>query len=442
MIKRLFLWYADLRSIEDYIAPGHSQRLRNNIRGCMIILAAAPGIAMVEWSLIDKPWREFDHIEMELPEPPPLTIKAGQPWPDDAPTDLLTDILPQSIAEQLPADAAVPQGQSRLTVFSIVERVESHNRPVSQNWLSSLTRPGGDPVTTKVNLWCGFDLQKMPVERLCVATIPVPVFGRVLSGPCLSGDAFAIHQTLLRSEVCEQDSRSEGVCNRLVDWNARPPRVGETIQISDKMQCSASMILPYLMLEMRGRRIRVTSQTISPIKHRFEPDIEHGYGFTRALTVLSHDAAIGGQMSWDELWDTSGNIPVSITSQTRAAGLFWTQYDSRHDVNRGHNAKKPTRVGSVFLGKISISLASPQSFRTAAHFLEQDLPTSSDITESIPEPDTLNIPKTCKIGNIAQTPSRSSLDSLADYGYLIRVSDTACPEVALRSALMKAVFAK
>ena len=439
MMKRLSIWYENLRPIEDHIAAGLSQRARNNVRAAIIVIAALPGIALVESHFINRPWRDFDRIEIDLPEPA-TRLDIGQPWPSDVPTTLLSELLPEDVAAVLSADAAVPQGQDRLSVFSIVEQVRSLNTPVSQSWLSSLTHPTGDTVSTEVALWCGFDLEKSPAERMCIATVPVPVFGRVVSAACLFNNGFALYHTLVRSDLCENEGH-ENICSHLPEWKDNSPKQGQPADIDD-LQCSASLILPYLTLTMTHEGIRITSETISPLADTFKAHAEHGRGFTRSLTILAHQAANDGQVSWSDLLDDDGAIPVSMTPQTRAAGLAWTEYRSRHDIKRGDNAKDLKLKGSVSLRELNVPLQPPSSFQAAAQFLGQELliPASTDNPTS--GFSASELPGACLVGPELPTVAQTGSDIGEEPGYRVRLSKTVCPEESLRPALIQALFTR
>lgn len=439
MMKRFSAWYDGLRPIEDHLAAGRSQRTRNNVRAAIMVIGALPGIALVESHFINRPWRDFGPVDIRLPEPA-TGLDVGQPWPSHVPTTPLSELLPQDLATLLPADAAVPQGQGRLTVFSAVEEVESLNTPVSQSWLSSLSKPAGDTVTTRTAVWCGFDLEKSPAERLCIATVPIPLFGRITSAACLLENGFALYHTLLRSDICESGEH-ENICSRLTDWNNDTPTQGQIVKIDD-LQCSASMILPYLTLTMTHDGIAISSESISPYANTLKPDAEHGPGFARSLTLLAHPSASAGEISWTDLLDDKGAIPVSMTPQTRAAGLRWTEYRSRHDIKRGNNAKDPQLKGSVSLRELNMALQPPSSLQTAAQFLGQVLPMSGTTGNRLPGIDTSALPEACTTGPERPTVDQSSLSTGEDPGYRVSLSQTVCPDIALRPALFEALFTR
>ncbi|ASJ73957.1 hypothetical protein IMCC3135_19390 [Granulosicoccus antarcticus IMCC3135] len=443
MIKRLSAWYEGLRPIEDYVAAGLSPRARNNIRSAIIVIAALPGIALVESYFINRPWRDFYRVGIKLPEPI-VRLDVGQPWPSDVSTTLLADLLPPDVAAVLPADAAVPQGQKRLSVLSIVEQVESLNTPVLQSWLSSFTNPEGDTVTTEVALWCGFDLEKSPAERLCIATVPVPLFGRVTSASCLVKNGFALYHTLLRSDLCEHDEH-ENICSQLPVWRHNPPSQGQVVKIDD-LQCAASIILPYLTLTMTHDGVRIDSETISPFAGSFKADVEHGHGFTRSLAILAHDGASEGEISWNDLLDKRGVIPVSITPQTRAAGLVWTEYRSRHDIHRGDNGKEPKLKGSRSFHELKVALQPSSSFQIAAQFLGKQLtiPTvAGNLLSGIDASELRDgavLPDACQPDSELPVVAQAG-SSIEGPGYSVRLSQTVCPEDALKPALIQALFA-
>lgn len=429
--RRLAKWYDKLRPVEKYVAPNQSQKIQDNIRTVFIMLVALPGLIFVESVFVTREWRSFEGVAVPLPSPIGA-LRPGDPWPVGLPSILLSDVLPNDIAAALPSGAAVPQGQSKLTVFSIKESVLSLNTPVHQSWFHSVVNPDGDAVTTEVFLWCGYDLETTPARPLCLATVPIPIFGRVVSGACLSHKGFALHQTLLSSDICEA-ANPPSLCDQLPEWNANPPGIDQIVEVDENLQCAASVVLPHMILSMTMDQIVMQTQTISSFVDSFSVSPEHGPGFTRSLVSVTHTATETDAVPWPALEMPKGVIPITISSQARAAGLFWTAYDSRYAIQRGDDAKAPARSAN-FLGEYDVQLRAPTMFEAAAVFLGRG-PSNTNLSDILEPIYTLPVLANGCTQQVTQ-PSYG-VTSTVQTELVVRIAEKACSELAITPTLIE-----